>query len=541
MKKLARILSLALAVMLALGGVAFADAATEEDLGVIHRQHFGADLTELPICEEPITIQVWRGFSSTVMEGYDECEVFKKMEELTNVKIDWVYPPVGSETDNFNMRCMSYDLPHMFSTPPEYNGGVEKAVEEEVYMAYTEYYDQGLAPNLKYLRDTYPDIAQDSIMDSGELIKWHMIDYVPSSPWSGLWVRLDLLEDAGLEIPVTIEDWDNMLRVFKEKYGTYLGCNIPDWYGVGTNYAFAASYDTGYSWFAKDGTTAAYGPIEPGYKDFLTLLNGWYEDGLLDPDFATINDQDYQSKMADGTYGAFTSAYGEIGQAIVSGENNNPDYKVYAVRMPLSYEGQVTHLRQSDSIVRTDYDVLTYRCIEEGIAETVVKWKDFWYSQTGGDLCSYGPEGVSYEWVDAGDGDEILKWTYEENGVTSRGSDKDFWTVYPLFKLHNWGYLRDSTSYDNQDEVWQCIAAWEQDGDDWYMPMIAETADETEELNRIMTDIDTYREEMTFKFITGQESLDKFDDYVESIKAMGIDDAIQIKQDALDRYMERGA
>ena len=71
--------------------------------------------------------------------------------------------------------------------------------------------------------------------------------------------------------------------------------------------------------------------------------------------------------------------------------------------------------------------------------------------------------------------------------------------------------------------------------------MIAETADETEELNRIMTDIDTYREEMTFKFITGQESLDKFDDYVESIKAMGIDDAIQIKQDALDRYMERGA
>ena len=98
---------------------------------MIHRQHFGADLTELPICEEPITIQVWRGFSSTVMEGYDECEVFKKMEELTNVKIDWIYPPVGSETDNFNMRCMSYDLPHMFSTPPEYNGGVEKAVKRK--------------------------------------------------------------------------------------------------------------------------------------------------------------------------------------------------------------------------------------------------------------------------------------------------------------------------------------------------------------------------------------------------------------------------
>ena len=199
----------------------------------------------------------------------------------------------------------------------------------------------------------------------------------------------------------------------------------------------------------------------------------------------------------------------------------------------------MTHLRQSDSIVRTDYDVLTTRCVEEGIAETVIRWKDYWYSQAGGDLCSYGPEGVSYKWEDAGDGDETLTWIYEETGVTSKGTESDFWTIYPLFKLHNWGYLRDSTAYEMQPEVWQCIAEWGADGDDWFMPMIAETAEETEELNRIMTDINTYREEMTFKFITGQESLENFDSFVEQIKAQGIEDAIQIKQDALDRYLAR--
>ena len=69
--------------------------------------------------------------------------------------------------------------------------------------------------------------------------------------------------------------------------------------------------------------------------------------------------------------------------------------------------------------------------------------------------------------------------------------------------------------------------------------MIAETAEETDELNRIMTDINTYREEMTYKFITGQESLDNFDAFVEQIKSQGIEDAIQIKQDALDRYLAR--
>lgn len=537
MKHVAKWLSLLLVAMLTVSGAAMAETA--EPLGTIHRQHFGSDLTELPIVDEPLTIQVWKSFSSTVMESYEECEVFKEMEKRTGVHVDWVYPPIGSETDNFNLRCASNDLPHMFATPPEYKGGVEKAVDDGVYMAYTKYYEAGLTPNYKYLRDTYPKIAKDTVMDSGELIAWHMIDYVPSSPWSGLWVRQDKLQEAGLDVPVTIEDWDNMIRVFKDKFNMYLGVDMLSWYGVMTNYAFVGSYDTGYDWIAKNGDTAVYGPMEPGFKDFITLMNRWYSDGLLDPDFATINYEDYHAKMADGTYGAFTSAYGEIGQAIVSGMNNDPNYKLIAVRMPLSYEGQTTHLRQSDSIVRTDGDYLTARCEDEGIAETVVKWKDYWYSQEGGDLCSYGPEGVSHEWIDNGNGDEILKWTYEENNIIKKGSDMDFWTIYPLFKLHTFGYLRDSTAYDNRPEIWQCIDEWGKDGDDWFMPMIAETADETEEINRIMADINTYRDEMTFKFIAGQEPLENYDKFIDKLIDMGIEDATQLKQDALERYGER--
>ncbi len=533
MKKFARLLCLVLALVMV------APFAFAEDLGTIYRQHFGNEEAQGPITTEDVTVDVWRGFSSTVMDTLADCETFKKMEEVTGVKINWVYPPVGSETDNFNLRVASDDLPHMFSTPTAYAGGIETAVEDGVYLDYAPYFEKGYTPNLQYLFEHYPEIAKDAKQDSGAMICWYMLDYVPSSPWSGLWVRQDLLEKAGLEPPKTIEDWDNMLHVFKEKFGTLLGCNIPQWYGVATNYQFAASYDSAYGWIAKDGTKAAYGPIEPGYKDFLALLHKWYEEGILDPDFATITDADYQSKMADGTYGAFGSAYGEIGQAKVTGTNNNPEYKLLAVGMPTSYEGQKTHLRQTDFIVRTDYDVLTTRAVKEGIEETVIRWKDFWYSQFGGDLCSYGPENVSYKWVDAGDGREKLEWIYEDTGIISKGNDKDFWTVYPLFKLHNWGYLRDSTAYEMQPEVWQCIEEWGKDGHDWFMPLITPTAEESAELARIMTDIDTYRTEMTYKFITGQESLDNFDAFVEQIKSQGIEDAVELQQAALDRYNAR--
>ena len=98
MKKLARILCLLLALLM------LVSVATAEDLGTIYRQHFGSEETELPITTEDITIDVWRGFSSTVMDTLADCETFKKMEEVTGVKINWVYPPVGSETDNFNLR-----------------------------------------------------------------------------------------------------------------------------------------------------------------------------------------------------------------------------------------------------------------------------------------------------------------------------------------------------------------------------------------------------------------------------------------------------
>jgi putative aldouronate transport system substrate-binding protein len=54
-----------------------------------------------------------------------------------------------------------------------------------------------------------------------------------------------------------------------------------------------------------------------------------------------------------------------------------------------------------------------------------------------------------------------------------------------------------------------------------------------------MTDITTYASEMAIKFILGVEPLDGFDKYVTQIEQMGIDDAIKIKQAALDRYNAR--
>lgn len=120
------------------------------------------------------------------------------------------------------------------------------------------------------------------------------MDIIPTDPWSGLWVREDWTKDLGLELPTTMDDWDVMLRAMKENYDAVLGLEIKKWYGVRVNYQFVGSYEAAYEWMHRDGD-AAYGPIEPGYKDFLAKMNEWYEAGLIDPDFATRDQSSYNA------------------------------------------------------------------------------------------------------------------------------------------------------------------------------------------------------------------------------------------------------
>ena len=71
------------------------------------------------------------------------------------------------------------------------------------------------------------------------------------------------------------------------------------------------------------------------------------------------------------------------------------------------------------------------------------------------------------------------------------------------------------------------------------MPAIVHTTDEATEFTNIMNDIKTYIKEEQVKFIMGTRSMDTFDDFINQIKSMKIDRAIEIKQGALDRFFDR--
>lgn len=67
-------------------------------------------------------------------------------------------------------------------------------------------------------------------------------------------------------------------------------------------------------------------------------------------------------------------------------------------------------------------------------------------------------------------------------------------------------------------------------------PLLYFTVDEQKKLNQLTTDISTYVEQMEAKFITGAESLDKWDDYTKTLKKMNVDEMTTIYQQAYDRW-----
>ena len=548
MNKIAKILCLVLALLMASTAALAVESSQIVGTAVITPHDYGArGLTQLPITDEPITIQVWKGLNEPVMTSWDQCIVYDELEKRTGIHIDWVYPPVGSERDNFNLRIASNDLPHMFvEGRSQYQGSLDEICDDEVFMDITPYYEAGYTPNYKYLRDTYEDIRMDTILDSGKLAVFWQFDYVGTSPWSGFWARKDLMDKYNLEAPVTFEDWENFIKTCYDEGGYKIliqaGANGGGGGDLDTCYYVFSAYDVGYYYYQVDGTVK-YGAMEDGYADALAVLAKWYANGWIDPDFAGYDWNTYKARIADpANYSIFGMNYGEVGQTVTTARLSVPEYDLIPINGPKLTADQELHLRQYDFTTRAQWDALTWRCVDDGIAEKVCQWKDYWYSQEGAELFSYGVEGISYIWNDKGE----LEWVYDkpENAqyfpIDMADETNDFWTVYPLFKLHNGGYLRDSGSYIMSDYVWACIDEWAKVEPSYGIPMTSFTAEEATDYAALNTPIESYLNECVGKIITGQMDISEWPTVQQNLKDMGIEDCIAYQQAAYDRYAERG-
>jgi putative aldouronate transport system substrate-binding protein len=177
--------------------------------------------------------------------------------------------------------------------------------------------------------------------------------------------------------------------------------------------------------------------------------------------------------------------------------------------------------------------------------QLAAEFADYAYSEEGHILYNFGIEGESFEWTTEYPGFEGERWAEYTDVMFN---DPDGRTLSQMGGLYTRSFyagpiVQDRQyifQYANRPSQRDAIQIWARtDVEDHMLPNVTATPEESEELAEIMSEVQTYREEMFVRFITGQEPLSNFDAFRARLEQMGIQRAIEIKQAGLERFNAR--
>jgi putative aldouronate transport system substrate-binding protein len=492
------------------------------------------------LCEPGTEVSVWQAFNAIGggIGSYNDSNLVGYIEQRTGVHLKFVESSSADLVANFNLMINSGDYTDIIRPGSEaiYPGGGDKAIQDGVYLRLNDLVDKYI-PNYAAIRNKGGEYAKLTISDSGNIWSIWSIKDPAEYAWMGLGIRKDLLDKAGLGLPVTLEDWEKSLAAFRDggiKYPLILNSS-----GVMYDSEFLSAWNIGKDMYQVDGKVK-YGYVQPEFKEYLTLMNKWYADGLIDQDFVgkavtmvTANMGEAATQMNLGNVGAMLTTWGfSANRRALLGVTENKDMWISAVKAPVKNAGDEVHFRFTNYVAAAP-NVITTSCKNP---ELVAKLFNYLYSEEGSILINYGEEGVSYTMADGKPRytDVIL---HDPNGLAARdASFKYVWDdgigVIDFKRL--W-----QTFEETAPEALKAYDVWNSDGCDYVMPPISLTTDEGSEYSAIMGDINTFVSESVTSFIMGLKPLSDFDSFVNQLKTMNIERAIEIQQAALDRFNAR--
>jgi putative aldouronate transport system substrate-binding protein len=457
----------------------------------------------------------------------------KGSEERTGVKVTYLHPPVGGGSEQFNLIVASGDFPDIFNANwMNYPGGPEKAIADGVIVKLNDVLDK-YAPNLKNVYKNNPDWEKQTKTDTGTFFCFPMIRGDERlSAFRGLMLRKDWLDELGLKIPETFDDWRTVLRAFKEIKNstvpfTALISDLGFYWGFGIDQDF----------YVGDDGKIHYGYIESGYREYLALMNQWMREGLLDPDSATLTSQQINAKMTSGASGA---SYGNLGGAMGTWTNaarsKDPKYLLTAAPIPVKNRGEKPGIKPISSafVFNGGNTAISGSCKNLEIA---VRYFDWGYSEEGSNYYNYGTPGVSYNMINGYPTYTDLIMKNPQGWSIGDAISAYAMSSYGGPFVQAWPYYEQYMTMPEQKEAFKI---WEiADPFKHVLPPLSPTPEESREYAQIMSECLTYIREMRVKFIMGTESLSNWDSYITQLKKMNIDRAVELQSVAYNRYKTR--
>lgn len=492
----------------------------------------------MPIVDEPITLKFMTGKSPSTADDYNELLIWKEYEKMTNIKIDWGLVAVQGLEEKRNISLAGGNIPDVYYTASMPNSDLQKYGDQGIFVALNDLIDEHM-PNLTKLLDEDPSLRAGLTFPDGNIYSLptiHDPEYLEVRLGMAFWIREDWLEELGMDLPETTDDFYEYLKAVKETdllgdgsgkevpFGAHNLAGLKDVmkgsFGVGNK-----GHGNGYVDLDPETEEPRFFPTAEGYKEMLEYLHKLYSEELIEQNIFTI---DTQQSFANGTEGLYGSTVISGTEGVYGKEEGSKFTGMNALKGPHG-DQQVTRigppLNSRGGFVVTNKN--------EYVPETL-KWMDYFYSDEGATLYFMGVEGETYE-IDENGEKEYVDEFYNTEG-------KSFDQV--VSKYFSWlggGYpglvkkeFFKSSSEEKVTEAADRVRPYVED----VWPGLLLTPEENKKMSSVGTDIEKYVTEMFDKFVAGDESLDNWDKYVKEIETMGLDEYMEIYDAAYERLKE---
>lgn len=359
-----------------------------------------------------------------------------------------------------------------------------------------------------------------------------------------MFIRQDWLDKLDLQVPKTVKEIEIVARAFKEANFGAGGVTIPILGAqkdgrVYHNYLNSANNACAFDpifqafdaypgfWYEENGEVV-YGTLTPQTKEALALLQAWYKEGLIDPEFAT---RDYSAAPINaGQVGIFFGPWWAMGYGYADIWKNTPDadWQAYPV---YTEEGKWnSHMKEVGN-----WYTLVNKNVSEEVAKAIIIMHNV-YKRDEGKLTNSTTEATSwYPLRNVMAPSDESEYEYHQLWRVIRGEAdpeefNDPTSMYPLLYADALS-IKDGIVFNGEEQLH--ISNFNIDhvnfnrlyalliGD---RPVSTETIDKevysitysnTDRMTRYWSNLEALEDETIRKIITGKLDISAFDDFVE--------------------------
>lgn len=474
---------------------------------------------------------------SFVIAGYDhkdtkhvwtENEFFIRMEERTGVRLELLQYDTVEAWDAAKAAMLSgtQELPDAFfkanlttlETMEWFESG--KIIDLKPYLAEH-------APNLWALLEANPEWMEAVTLPTGEIVALPALDEVQFT--NAMWINSVWLQKIGKPAPTTAEELVEVLRAFQGRDMNGNGERDDEvpltfasmWDLRFLAHAFGINANDYYITTDENGKVREILTSDEN-RAFLTWLHQLWEEKLIDQSgFSGIRDVTINlSEDKEVVYGVMLSS---TPIQLVKADA----LKEYALLEPLKYGGKQVYRDLTGDVIRGTF-AITSTCEDPS---ALLKWVDYLYTEEGFILSEAGQEGEEYSVNEDG------TWLWETANQESLDAILPQATLRSGISMPGYASIAFQQRIDdvNTRHVLASLMRLKEI-DSLPYPMVYLTKEQHTRLGEMIWNIGKYAEQQMVWFVTGDVALndETWAAFCEQVKALGIDEMVQIWQNAAD-------